>query len=393
MIRLRTLPILIFALSSDVAGQQWTAVVLHPAGALYSEVSAVTASRQGGSITRASGLTEAGTWSGSAASWVALSGDPGWVFGMDENQQVGQFHGAALWRGTPASFVSLHPQGLSSSGASAVCGNIQVGEVGLPFDVFHAALWRGTPESFVDLHPTGAVRSGCSATDGILQGGSVSWPSTHATIWNGTAQSYVDLDPSGLGGSGGSHVYGMAHGVQVGDVGVAGGGFHAALWRGTPHSFTDLNPPGGSTSFYATTGQVHVGQGGIGGSTVARAIINFGNVNAWLDLHQFLTPAQYPSFSAANAVYQDGDTIYVGGYAQDPNGRNHAILWIGHVPCYANCDRSTNGPTLNVNDFMCFLNSYAAGYPLANCDQSAATPTLNVNDFMCFINRFAAGCS
>ena len=31
--------------------------------------------------------------------------------------------------------------------------------------------------------------------------------------------------------------------------------------------------------------------------------------------------------------------------------------------CYANCDGSTNAPVLNVNDFVCFNNRFAAGCP------------------------------
>jgi hypothetical protein len=49
-------------------------------------------------------------------------------------------------------------------------------------------------------------------------------------------------------------------------------------------------------------------------------------------------------------------------------------------------------PVLNVNDFTCFLNAFAAGSPYANCDQSTTPPVLNVNDFTCFLNTFAAGC-
>ncbi|MBL9030777.1 MAG: hypothetical protein JNM80_03610 [Phycisphaerae bacterium] len=60
--------------------------------------------------------------------------------------------------------------------------------------------------------------------------------------------------------------------------------------------------------------------------------------------------------------------------------------------CYANCDGSTAAPVLNVNDFVCFNNLYAAANPAANCDQSTTPPVLNVNDFVCFLNRFAAGC-
>ncbi len=60
--------------------------------------------------------------------------------------------------------------------------------------------------------------------------------------------------------------------------------------------------------------------------------------------------------------------------------------------CYANCDCSTTAPVLNVLDFSCFLNRFAAGDPLANCDGSSTPPVLNVLDFSCFLNRFAAGC-
>lgn len=61
--------------------------------------------------------------------------------------------------------------------------------------------------------------------------------------------------------------------------------------------------------------------------------------------------------------------------------------------CYANCDRSTIPPVLNVADFACFLNAFAAAEPSANCDESTTQPVLNVMDFACFLNRFAAGCT
>lgn len=49
------------------------------------------------------------------------------------------------------------------------------------------------------------------------------------------------------------------------------------------------------------------------------------------------------------------------------------------------------GQCLNVNDFQCFVNRFAAGEASANCDGSTAAPVLNVNDFNCFLNRYAAG--
>jgi hypothetical protein len=61
-------------------------------------------------------------------------------------------------------------------------------------------------------------------------------------------------------------------------------------------------------------------------------------------------------------------------------------------PCYANCDLSTVAPTLNVGDFTCFLQKFAAGHPYANCDNSTAAPALNVGDFTCYLQRFATGC-
>ena len=61
-------------------------------------------------------------------------------------------------------------------------------------------------------------------------------------------------------------------------------------------------------------------------------------------------------------------------------------------PCYPNCDNSTVSPVLNVGDFTCFLQRYAAADLYANCDGSTAVPTLNVQDFTCFLQRYAAGC-
>jgi hypothetical protein len=57
--------------------------------------------------------------------------------------------------------------------------------------------------------------------------------------------------------------------------------------------------------------------------------------------------------------------------------------------CYANCDGSTGTPVLNVNDFVCFSQRFAASDPYADCDRSGG---LNVNDFVCFQGAFAAGC-
>jgi len=72
-------------------------------------------------------------------------------------------------------------------------------------------------------------------------------------------------------------------------------------------------------------------------------------------------------------------------------GTGPALVVVGG--CYANCDSSSTPPVLNVSDFICFQQRYAAGNLYANCDGSTASPVLNISDFVCFLNRYAAGCS
>jgi hypothetical protein len=242
----------------------------------------------------------------------------------------------------------------------------------------------------VDLNPAGGKESLAWATDGVLQGGYVLWTGSfdnHAVIWQGTAGSVVDLNPPNAA----SEIRAMAPGIQVGFITTAAGDF-GALWRGTAASFVNLGPPGVTLSkIFATTGAVHAGVMAQG--NLSRAAVNFGTPNSWVGLQQLL-PAPYGGFSQANAVYQDGPTLYVGGWAQNGStGQTEAILWIGTLPCYANCDQSTAPPILNANDFQCFMNKFVVSDSYTNCDGSVAAPNLNANDFQCFLNTFAAGCS
>ena len=75
-----------------------------------------------------------------------------------------------------------------------------------------------------------------------------------------------------------------------------------------------------------------------------------------------------------------------------PSSGDFAFVLCGALNCYPNCDGSTTVPFLNVADFTCFLQKYAAGDNYANCDGSAVAPTLNVADFTCFLTKYAAGC-
>jgi trimeric autotransporter adhesin len=85
--------------------------------------------------------------------------------------------------------------------------------------------------------------------------------------------------------------------------------------------------------------------------------------------------------------------LYAGGSFFDIGGqRSVGLARFGCPACYPNCDASTTPPILNVADFSCFLQKFAAGDPYANCDGSTTPPVLNVADFGCFLTKFAAGC-
>jgi hypothetical protein len=85
----------------------------------------------------------------------------------------------------------------------------------------------------------------------------------------------------------------------------------------------------------------------------------------------------------------------VGNGTNNATGNIEALLWKRPLApaCYANCDSSSTPPVLNIGDFVCFLNAFAAGDTYANCDRSTLPPILNIFDFTCFLNAFASGCS
>jgi len=143
----------------------------------------------------------------------------------------------------------------------------------------------------------------------------------------------------------------------------------------------------------------------------------FGNVNIsgsdWSAVrsNNTITWSCEPFAANANGNAIRWGTLYNFRFDADvapaPSGEVTLGMWkepgsypvVGQVPlvstpaCYANCDGSSVPPVLNVSDFTCFLNKFAAGDSYANCDGSTTPPVLNVNDFTCFLNSYAAGCS
>jgi hypothetical protein len=103
------------------------------------------------------------------------------------------------------------------------------------------------------------------------------------------------------------------------------------------------------------------------------------------------------------AAMSDNSSVTIGTYGASISfsGVDVAIGDGGPAVCYPNCDLSTIAPILNVDDFTCFINQFAAAQSLpsaqqvtnyANCDGSTIAPVLNVDDFTCFINQYAQGC-
>jgi hypothetical protein len=86
-----------------------------------------------------------------------------------------------------------------------------------------------------------------------------------------------------------------------------------------------------------------------------------------------------------------GPSLFAAGEFQTVGaGTSYGVVqWVGCPNCYANCDLSTRAPVLNVNDFICFVNKFAAKDPYANCSVDAV---IDVNDFNCFLSKSAAGC-
>jgi hypothetical protein len=255
-------------------------VDLHPTNFVSSTVTGVSGTQQVGLASNSPSAlpsSHAFVWNGTAQSGVDLH--PVQVFpdnysnsvarGTDGTHQVGgveyvafevaNIHHAALWKGTAASFVDLHPaSGYFQSEAVAVAGDQQVGWGATREDGFgkHALLWSGSAASVVDLHPNINSQSGdpdffyysvATGTNGIQQvGGGEVWEvfrtRRHALLWNGTSESAVDLHlllPPGFTESW-AHTIDAAGNVWGLAVTTDGLRTHAVKWTPVPEPCSSL---------------------------------------------------------------------------------------------------------------------------------------------------------
>ncbi len=151
----------------------------------------------------------------------------------------------------------------------------------------------------------------------------------------------------------------------------------------------DEDGPGGSDPALFVAG-LFATAGGNPATRVARW-----NGSAWSAVGTAGEGADATVNTLASAPTGAAAGLYLGGAFTSAGGVSSGRIarWgCTQAACYANCDGSVTAPILNVADFTCFLQRFAAGESYANCDNSTAMPTLNVADFTCFLQRFAAGC-
>jgi probable HAF family extracellular repeat protein len=235
---------------------------------------------------------------------------------------------------------------------------------------------------------------------------------------------------------------GISEGLGVDSAGHAVGYAYAPLsgpdhaWYYDGTSQIDITPAGPSTYAHANAINSHgqiactgTMQGGgtngresaiftVGGSWVELGIVAGFSTNEALAINNSaqVVGRMVSDYTQTNSayLYTGGTMYYLNDYtgydvdlteatgisdsgaitanAVDDLGISHAVL-MRPDPCYANCDRSSVPPILNINDFQCFLNLFAVQSWRANCDLSTVSPRLNTNDFQCFLNKFAAGCT
>ena len=66
---------------------------------------------------------------------------------------------------------------------------------------------------------------------------------------------------------------------------------------------------------------------------------------------------------------------------------------VREVPCYADCDTTTGLEVLDLWDFLCFGNRFAAGDRYAcDCDTTTGLGVCDLFDALCFLNAYATGC-
>lgn len=335
------------------ATADWTVINLHPtdAGATFSDIRGSGGAQQGGSVRFGTPDMNAALWIGSAASFVNLHPTLGVgasrALAVGDGQQGGWYStgvalNPALWSGTADSFVNLTPLFGSAPAYEGlvygVGGGRQVGSVtqfqGGPSI---ASLWSGTAASWTSLNPDGAFSSiafGIHAGQQVGSTRSAFDAPDRAAMWNGDAASYMDLHPDMLI-THGSSARATDGAQQVGwtrDTDTQR--TNAALWSGTSDSWVNLHPLFAQISIASAVdagyqvGFVQTDE--IFDETRVAALWN-GTADSFVDLHQFLSGDFL--YSSAQGIVVSGDTIVISGTGfNSVTGREEALLWVRVIP-------------------------------------------------------------
>jgi hypothetical protein len=87
------------------------------------------------------------------------------------------------------------------------------------------------------------------------------------------------------------------------------------------------------------------------------------------------------------------DTLRFNVQTAGGTSRTATITLIYTDSCYADCDTQTGVGVLDIFDFLCFGNRFAAAEPYAcDCDLTTGPGVCDIIDFLCFGNAFTAGC-
>jgi hypothetical protein len=267
--------------------------------------------------------------------------------------------------------------------------------------------WNGTSwESmfpFTGTNPT--VYALCVANGELVAGGSFTWGTSNGIArWNGSSWTYMG---AGTGGSFSVSAPGptvRALTVHHGEV-LALGDFTYVL--SSPGALIDsmgwARWSAGNQPWIATQPQAPATSPSPGGNLALTVTPAAGYASLTYQWRKDDVPLSNGQ-SASGSVIAGASTpfLFVSGLDGGDSGTYDVrvssacgVLISDPVAvslCAANCDGSTIPPILNINDFQCFLNEFAAGDLRANCDGSTNPPVLNANDFQCFVNLFAAGC-
>jgi probable HAF family extracellular repeat protein len=341
-------------------------------------------------------MVDLGTLPGDSESVAYAINDSGVIVGYSLNRDTG-FERAVKWQRDSGGQWQITPLGTLGGNWSIAWdvnnNGVIVGTSQIAAGQYHGfILQNGT---MTDLGTPGFPSTGSySEAWGLNNAGHVVgyayrplFGPDHAWYFDGTTN--TDITPAGQ--------FSFARGTDLNNLEVASGiriqtgggsdGFEAAIWS-MANGWTELGVLPGTTESEAWALN---DSGVVVGRSFDVSIPDyrgFAYVNGSLiDLSQ--VPGAAAPITEAIAVNNAGKII---ANADSQSGVSSYILTPAGASCYANCDGSTVAPVLNVADFTCFLQRFAAGESYANCDNSTTVPTLNVADFTCFLQSFAAGC-